>query len=403
MMLPLDIPAAALLLVDVQRDLADPGGAWVRSGRDTPGPGQPPIGAWQRLCEVMRAAGRPVIFALTQLRADRADWALPDSYRDLPMDFLVEGRPGAALVDGLVRHPSDFAVVKKGLSAFQHTHLDRLLGNLGIRHCVVAGGTATGGLADTVRSGAPLGYELFIVQDAVFPSGSPFLRRLEVRADFTTVDEIARLAAQTPPAHAASSAVTALIVVDMQNDFLHRDGAMRRCGYSPLTDETAAEAIENNRLLANAVRSRGWPVVWAKVGQRPDGLDRATDDVVTKRLRPLLTQTEFMHRGVWGSELVDELNAQPQDIVLEKQGHSAFGFTSLHRTLRNLGVTHCLVTGGATTGCVSDTVREGIGLGYGVTVISDATYPPGSPYLDALSTIAEVVSTQEALTTLLDR
>src|SRR5439155_2427495 len=106
-----------------------------------------------------------------------------------------------------------------------------------------------------------------------------FLRRLQVRADFITVDEVVALgAAQLQSATLERNEACALVVVDMQNDFVHEQGVMRRLGYSPLTDEDAARVVDNNRRLAETIRSRGWPVIFARVGQRPDGLDRDTDD-----------------------------------------------------------------------------------------------------------------------------
>ena len=57
----------------------------------------------------------------------------------------------------------------------------------------------------------------------------------------------------------------------------------------------------------------------------------------------------------------------------------------------------CIVTGGAVTGCVDDTVQEGTGLGYEFTVVSDATFPLDSPYLQLMTEWAEVKSTREVL------
>ena len=92
-----------------------------------------------------------------------------------------------------------------------------------------------------------------------------------------------------------------------------------------------------------------------------------------------------------------ELAPQKNDYVLIKKGQSAFGFTPLHRLLRNLAINRCVVTGGAVTGCVSDTVREGAGLGYRTVVVSDATYPPRSPYLASLTGRAEINTTDEVM------
>jgi nicotinamidase-related amidase len=108
-------------------------------------------------------------------------------------------------------------------------------------------------------------------------------------------------------------------------------------------------------------------------------------------------EAHYLEYGAWGTELVEGLQPEVGDFVLEKKGHSAFGFTPVHRILRNLRVRRCIVTGGATSGCVSDTVREGVGLGYEMAVVSDATYPPASPYLAVLARRGQLRTTQAIL------
>jgi len=148
--------------------------------------------------------------------------------------------------------------------------------------------------------------------------------------------------------------------------------------------------------LAAAVRARGWPVVYVKVGRRADNLD----DVHAKTFRATRALPESVThaaQGTWGAEIVAELTPEPNDFVVEKKGASGFGFTPLHRLLRNLGIRRCLVTGGATTGCVRATVFDGLALGYDVTVIADATYPPDSAHLDVLARWCSVRPTAEVL------
>jgi nicotinamidase-related amidase len=101
--------------------------------------------------------------------------------------------------------------------------------------------------------------------------------------------------------------------------------------------------------------------------------------------------------GSWGAQFLDGLEQKASDIVVDKKGNSAFGFTPLHRILRNTGVRHCLVTGGAVSGCVSDTIREGIGLGYEMTMITDAAYPLNAPYTKEIAELGQVRTTEEVL------
>jgi nicotinamidase-related amidase len=140
----------------------------------------------------------------------------------------------------------------------------------------------------------------------------------------------------------------------------------------------------------------GWPVIFIKIGRRADGVDNAQASS-GRRLRPMPAEAHYMEMGSWGTQFIEGIAPEERDIVLEKKGNSAFGLTPLHRVLRNLGVRRCILTGGAISGCLSDTVREGIGLGYDLTVVSDATYPAHSPYLDVLAERTEVKPTAAVL------
>ena len=144
------------------------------------------------------------------------------------------------------------------------------------------------------------------------------------------------------------------------------------------------------------MREKGWPVVYVNLAHRIDLSDSASPKIVHKN-KQLPSGTGRRTEGSWGAQTVAELAPQEKDYVLIKKGQSAYGFTPLHRLLRNLAINPCVVTGGAVTGCVSDTVREGAGLGYRTVVVSDATYPPRSPYLASLTGRAEIKTTDEVM------
>jgi nicotinamidase-related amidase len=103
--------------------------------------------------------------------------------------------------------------------------------------------------------------------------------------------------------------------------------------------------------------------------------------------------------GTWGAEIVAELTPEPSDYIIGKRGHSAFGTTHLHRMLRNLGVNFIIVTGGSVVGCVADSTREGVGLGYKMVLVADATYPHEKRKLalPALASRVEIRTTDEML------
>jgi nicotinamidase-related amidase len=186
-----------------------------------------------------------------------------------------------------------------------------------------------------------------------------------------------------------------LLIIDIQNDLIHPEGAHIRYRPNKLTDAHREEIIGNNLKLSQLIRAKGFPVVYIKSVR---GQDRWIDTASAKmglRQRDLDYRTD----GTWGAEVVDELKPQPGDYVIGKRGHSAFGTTHLHRMLRNLGVSHIIVTGGSLVGCVADSTREGVGLGYHVILVRDATYPPEwrESGAEALATRLDVRTTGEVL------
>src|SRR6187200_992994 len=166
-----NIPRAALLLVDVQNDLVHEDGALARAGLPALAPEerQRLIVHWRELIETMRRAERPVVWVKTELRPDFADSGLADPWleprRAAAGGFLTEGSWGAELLDELPVQPDDYVVVKKSHSGFTDTPLDRLLTNLTVEQCILAGGGAEDAIAETARTGGRLGYEQFVVED----------------------------------------------------------------------------------------------------------------------------------------------------------------------------------------------------------------------------------------------
>jgi ureidoacrylate peracid hydrolase len=185
--------------------------------------------------------------------------------------------------------------------------------------------------------------------------------------------------------------------VDLQNDFVHERGAQHLMGHNKaLTPEQRSILLRRNQQLIAEMRRLDQPVIHVVTLQRRDLLDSASPPVALRR-RPVPDTISFLLEGSWGAEIVEELTPQADDFVLRKAGRSAFGFTPLHRLLRNLEVSECLVTGGGINGCVEDTVREGNGLGYDFTVVIDATYEPGAPFAHLLADQAAITTTEEIL------
>ncbi len=392
MAIDLDRGRSALVLVDLQRDLLHQEGALARAG--LPAMKEEDVTrllvTCQELEQTMRRAGRPIVWVKTELRPDYADSALAPAWlerrRAEAGDFLVEGTWGAELMDGLAAAPGDYTVVKKGHSAFSDTHLDRLLSNLGVDQYILAGGSADDSIAETIRTGGRLGYEQFVVEDALYPPGSVDPARMRGQAAVITARDLSS-AGSSGGAESAGPGY-AMVLVDMQNDFMKPSQPNR------------STIIENTQDVAAAVRARGWPIIYVYVLRREDNLDDAhppfhtRQRVIARSLGPGVTHCAI---GSEGAEIVPELQPQPGDFLVDKQGGSGFGFTPLHRILRNLNANRLLLTGGAASGCVWATALDGVALGYDITVIGDATYGGGPKTLDALAQWCSVRPTAEVL------
>jgi nicotinamidase-related amidase len=376
----LDISRAALLMVDVQRDFVDADGALAQFSRVENSEREQLLSRWRELVELVRSVGSPIVWIKTELRRDAADSSHAQSWlqprRNAAETFLVEGTRGAEIVDGVGFENDDYVVVKKGHSAYTDTTLDRLLGNLGVEQCIVAGGGAEDSISETARTGGRLAYEQFVVEDALYPPRDTNLRIVRSCAELISIADV-QAAANAPLAapEDQDGPEYAMVLVDMQNDFMNNDSAHVKMGLTKaMPDETRSGIINATLDVMRVVRERGWPVIYVRVVRRGDNLD----DVHTRTHRRQRTVPKGLTHcveGTEGAEIVAELEPSYGDFMVEKKGGSGFGYTPLHRILRNLNVRRLLMTGGATTGCVWATVLDGVALGYDITVVGDATYP----------------------------
>lgn len=385
---------AALVITDVQTDYLAPDGILGRAQKRRMTDDE--IAAMaeniRRLAARFRAAGRPVIWARTAFRADMADcawghgWA--EGYFGAARGFLVEGCDGAGWLAGLAPEDGDIVLTRGVHSVFAGTSLDRILANLGIGDLLLAGGPLSASLSDTARNGAALGYRIFLAGDAVFPPLASYPSISSAQA--VTTDEA--LAAPASAAQATPAGRSAFLIIDMQNHFLFPqkgDEEARQKNFA-----RNSELVRNCAAMADHLRAKGWPVIWLKTGRRADRVDTAMHKL---REDILLGGDSLLLDGTWGAELADGLTPAAEDYLLYKRGQSGFGFTPLHRALRNLGVSHCLLSGGATSGCLGATLRDGAALGYRFAVVEDAVYPVGSKYAAVLADYAKMRKTADVL------
>jgi len=143
-----------------------------------------------------------------------------------------------------------------------------------------------------------------------------------------------------------------LLIVDLQNDFLHPDGAYARAGHA---NADIAALPERVLPVAQALRSRGGWVVSTQFTLVPGKGGEPFISPHLKQLRPFLTKGDFAP-GSWGQALVDEL--QPADLTVEKVAYSAFYMTRLEWVLRKAGIDTLVVCGIVTNGGVASTLRD---------------------------------------------
>lgn len=145
---------------------------------------------------------------------------------------------------------------------------------------------------------------------------------------------------------------TALLIVDLQNDFLHADGAYARGG---ATLPGAAPLISAMKAVADAMREKGGWIVSTQFTLVPGRGGEPLISPHLQALRPFLRKGDFQP-GAWGHRLVDEL--APADFTIEKVAYSAFYMTRLEFVLRKAGIDTLLVGGIVTNGGVASTLRD---------------------------------------------
>jgi ureidoacrylate peracid hydrolase len=174
-------------------------------------------------------------------------------------------------------------------------------------------------------------------------------------------------------------AETALIVVDMQNDFAAKGGLVDRLGFdiAPIRKTIGPMAT----VLASA-RAVGITIIYLKMGFRPDLSDLGSPDSpnrighlhagVGKTVRaPNGAESRILVRDTWNTDIVPELKPHDQDLVLYKTRYSGFYQTELDATLKRHAVKHLVVIGCTTSICVESTVRDAMFRDYRCVLLSD--------------------------------
>jgi len=188
---------------------------------------------------------------------------------------------------------------------------------------------------------------------------------------------------------------TALLVVDLQNDFLHPEGAYGRAGQS---SESIAKLPKTILPVANALRKMGGWIISTQFTLVPGKQEVPFISAHLKTLRPFLGVGDFKPGG-WGHTLVDEL--QPADLVVEKIAYSAFYMTRMEWVLKKAGIQNLLICGIVTNGGVASTVRDAHVRDFNIVVLSDGCSAFSSTSheqaIKDMSTITTVMTCMDAV------
>lgn len=178
---------------------------------------------------------------------------------------------------------------------------------------------------------------------------------------------------------------TALVVIDMQNDFCDPRGWFpRHKGVDPAPARALFPAIES--LTAGAARA-AVPVVWVNWGIRadranlPPGLlyrGRSAPEEIGYGDRTGTRGSGALVAGGWGAQVADGLSVRARDLVVHKHRYSGFQDNELDSILRNLDVTTLLFAGINTDRCVFATLTHATFLGYDAFLVADACATPSA-------------------------
>ena len=170
---------------------------------------------------------------------------------------------------------------------------------------------------------------------------------------------------------------TAMIVIDMQNDFCAKGGWVDSLGLDYTPDRKPIGLLQK---LLDALSKAAVPIIWVNWGNRPDlanmppnqihlykpsGVGVGLGDPLPGSGAPVL------EKDSWAAAVVDELEQAPEDIKVDKHRISGFWDTPLDSILRNLGIRTALFSGVNTDQCVLHSLTDANFLGYGCVLVED--------------------------------
>jgi nicotinamidase-related amidase len=180
---------------------------------------------------------------------------------------------------------------------------------------------------------------------------------------------------------------SAVVVIDMQNDFCHPEGWFAQKGLSLVATREPIPVLQK---LLPAWRTAGGKVIWLNWGIRADRLNlsptiqfkgKKTPDGVGYAERSPIDRGPSLVRGEWGAQVVEELVVEADDITVCKHRLSGFWDNELDTILRQQGITTLLFTGVNTDRCVFSSLQDAGFLGYDCVLLADACSTSSPTYV----------------------
>jgi nicotinamidase-related amidase len=371
-----DPRSTALVVVDVQNDFCHPDGVFGRLGHDLSM--MPPMAAALReLVEAARRRSMLIIWVRATYDAVVTSDVLAETYnrRDFHESQCLEGSWGADWYGGVAPReaPNEVVVTKHRFSAFWDTPIDLYLRSNKIRSVVVTGVVTSGCVESTLRDAFFNDYYVVVAADCVAEASQErhdyALRKMgqafgvvTQAADIVRVWDGSRENARSWDIDYKRSTIlndlgrridpqhTALVLVDLQNDFCDPKGVMGSQGEGL---EAIRAVLPNVARLLACARQAGVMVVHVKAEY-----GGANQSDVSLFAGAGVSATACCLPGSWGAEIVPDVAPRPGEPVEIKNRFSGFVDTGLEKLLRTNHVRTVVVVGVATQCCVESTVRD---------------------------------------------
>ncbi len=190
--------------------------------------------------------------------------------------------------------------------------------------------------------------------------------------------------AAKPEPLAIDTGRTAVLVIDMQNDFGAPGGMFDRAGIDlgPIR-----RAVGPTAQVLEMARAADLPIVYVNMGYRadlsdtggpnsPNWIKHAPFQIGRSMTTPEGSEGRVLVNGTWNTAVLDELAPQPGDLIVRKHRYSGFYETELDTLLRSRGVKFLVVTGCTTSICVESTIRDAMFRDYFCLLLEDCTGEP---------------------------